>query len=436
MLSDIRKTIDYARRNGLTAAAAAAAERLSDRADTYRYIPATSLELGEQKVKSRRWKEEGRAPLISVVVPRHETPPEFLSAMRASVKSQSYGSYELIETEEAGFSDNINAGVSRASGEYIGILDHDDVLTPDALFCMAQAVIEEREAGRDPLLVYSDEDKFCEQDDGTQYFAPNIKPDFNYDYLLSNNYICHFTIVKADVVKKLGFRSRYDGAQDHDLFLRTALLAMQEAGSDVTAADGRCVHVPRVLYHWRSHGGSTAESGANKSYAFEAGKAAVMAHLESRGIKAAVSETMHRGFFRVNYFDDIFEARPDIGAIGGRLTDSLGRLRGGIYSAEGEVMFDGLPRGFSGGFTHRAACQQDAYAVDPVCMRVRPELLKELSSEAAAIIGEAAGKTASEHTDTERCLRLCREIRDRGYRILWDPEVEYRLGKSRTERQI
>ncbi|MBR5730852.1 MAG: glycosyltransferase, partial [Firmicutes bacterium] len=148
MLSDIRKTIDYARRNGLTAAAAAAAERLSDRADTYRYIPATSLELGEQKVKSRRWKEEGRAPLISVVVPRHETPPEFLSAMRASVKSQSYGSYELIETEEAGFSDNINAGVSRASGEYIGILDHDDVLTPDALFCMAQAVIEEREAGR------------------------------------------------------------------------------------------------------------------------------------------------------------------------------------------------------------------------------------------------------------------------------------------------
>ncbi len=437
MLSEILKTIDYAKRNGLTAAVVAAAERLCDRAAPYEYIPVTAVELEEQRKQYLRWKEAGKAPLISIVVPRHNTPPEFLEAMRASVAAQSYGGYELIETEEAGFSDNINAGIGRASGEFTGILDHDDVLTPDALFCMAKAIIDAREEGGDPLLVYSDEDKFTEDGGGLRYFAPNIKPDFNYDYLLSNNYICHFTLVKTGLVKELGFRSRYDGAQDHDLFLRIALAAMEEAGEGgAKTADAGFVHVPAVLYHWRSHGGSTAESGANKSYAFEAGKAAVMAHLDSRGIRAAVSETRHRGFFRVSYFDDIFEARPDIGAVGGKLTDGLGRMRGGLYSREGEVMFEGLPRGFSGGFTHRAACAQDAYAVDPLCMRVRPELMGKLSSEAVRIIREGEREKAVRHTDPDRCVRLCREIRDRGYRILWDPGVECRLGKNRTDGKI
>ena len=437
MLSEIRKTIDYAKRNGLTAAAVAAAERLCDRSVPYEYTPVTETELEEQRRQYLRWKEEGRAPLISVVVPRHDTPQHFLDAMRASVEAQSYGNYELIETEEAGFSDNINAGVKRASGEYTGILDHDDVLTPDALFRMAKAVIDEREAGRDPVLIYSDEDKFTEDSDGIRYFAPNIKPDFNYDYLLSNNYICHFTLMKTALVKALGFRSRYDGAQDHDLFLRIALAAMEEAGDGgAKTADAGFVHVPAVLYHWRSHGDSTAESGANKSYAFEAGKAAVMAHLDSRGIRAAVSETRHRGFFRVSYFDDIFEARPDIGAVGGKLTDGLGRMRGGLYSREGEVMFDGLPRGFSGGFAHRAACVQDAYAVDPLCMRVRPELMGELSAEAVRIIRDGERGETARHTDPDRCLRLCREIWDRGYRILWDPRMECRLGKNRTDGKI
>ncbi|MBR5116752.1 MAG: glycosyltransferase, partial [Lachnospiraceae bacterium] len=378
--ANIIKTIDYARRNGLTATIAAVRERLTDERQSYVYEAPTAEELDRQRTEMRQAVCAGKAPRISVVVPCHQTPPAYLAEMRASVEGQSYENFELILSEEpGGISENTNAGIARATGEYIGLLDHDDLLAPDALYHVARAILEAREKGVRPILVYTDEDKLTEESPGggQHFFAPNRKPDYNYDYLLSNNYICHFAVIEAETLKRLKLRSEYDGAQDHDLFLRLTADTEKRGWKPEEVF----LHVPRVLYHWRSHAASTAESGANKSWAHVAGKRAVMAHLSDRGIHAAVEEMPHRGFLRVHYFDDLFAARPDLGAIGGKLTDRRGRMVGGLYTDDGEILFDGLPAGYSGGFTHRAACAQDAEAVDLADVTIRPELLRELSQD-------------------------------------------------------
>ena len=142
-------------------------------------------------------------------------------------------------TENAGIAANTNQALPYARGEYIGLLDHDDVLTPDALYEMADAITKANDRGVRVAFAYSDEDK-CNGDE-TKYYDPNHKEDFNYDLILSNNYICHFLVMDADLMKKLAFRPECDGAQDYDLVLR--------AVSEVLAADGRSgeeriLHIP------------------------------------------------------------------------------------------------------------------------------------------------------------------------------------------------
>ena len=127
-----------------------------------------------------------------------------------------------------------------AAGEYILLCDHDDVLTPDALFHIAKAITEQKAD-----VIYTDEDKVSM--DGKHYFEPNFKPDYNLFRLRENNYICHIFAFKRSLLERTGtFRPEYDGAQDFDLILRCCEQAE------------RIVHIPRVLYHWRSHMNSTA----------------------------------------------------------------------------------------------------------------------------------------------------------------------------------
>ena len=431
--SSVRKTIDYARRNGVGAAVTAARERIRDGREKYVYEEPTAEELQAQRAESRAWAEKGSAPLISIVVPCYQTPPEFLDELKASVDAQSYENHELILSEESGgISANTNAGIRRAAGEYVALLDHDDVLPPDALYHMVKAVLDARRDGTRPVLVYSDEDKFTQENkaDGSRerrYFAPNRKPDYNYDYLLSNNYICHFTMVERQMLTELLLRPAFDGAQDHDLFLRVASETEREENGQVRQADRRFLPVPRVLYHWRVYGESTAESGANKSYAHDAGRRAVEEHLRGRGIRCRVEEMPHRGFFRVRYDGDIFAARPDIGAVGAKLTDRRGRMAGGLYAKDGTILFDGLPRGFSGGFNHRAVCAQDTPATDILGIRIRPEVLSDLPEEIRAFTKSREIGTMERQQRIDRSLALCREIRRRGYRILWDPAREVRV---------
>ena len=253
------------------------------------------------------------SPLISVAVPAYRTPEKFLAQMIDSLLAQTYGNWELciangspedsamkkvLEeytkkdsrirvselTENKGIAGNTNAALEMAQGEFVGLLDHDDLLAPNALYEIVRALDEDRNLD----AVYTDEDKVTTELD--EHFQPRLKPDFNLDLLRSNNYICHFFVVRRSIVQKVGgFCQEFDGAQDHDFIFRCIETA-EKVG-----------HIPEILYHWRTHKASTADNPASKMYAFDAGKRAIEAHLKRTGTEGIVSHTPDLGFFRVKY---------------------------------------------------------------------------------------------------------------------------------------
>lgn len=290
--------------------------------DWYEKVKPTEAELAEQRKISRKWKEE---PKISIVVPLYNTPETFLREMIESVMASTYENWELCLAdgtpgesvipaivqeyqqndrkiidkeasrvvyqklkENGGIAENTNAAIAMAGGDYIAFLDHDDVITPDALYEMADRIIKGRNQGKEPEVLYSDEDK---TDAGqTKVMDPHFKPDFNPDLLCSNNYITHFLVVKRELADRLGgIRKDFDGAQDYDFVLRATEQAKVIA------------HIPKILYHWRMHELSTAGDGDSKSYARDAGKRAIEAHLERIGVEGSVEPTQYFGFYRVNY---------------------------------------------------------------------------------------------------------------------------------------
>lgn len=470
MREAIGKTVSYAKRNGIAAAWYAARERLYDQHVPYSFAEETDAVLTQQRMQYEVWKREQVAPLISILVPCYKTPPVYFRELLQSVQKQTYGNWELIladatpseETEDEnelnenkiagilaeiapddnriiynhlklnnGISENTNRALELASGEYSCLLDHDDFLSENALYEMVEAIITRKTAdcrkteADEIYLLYSDEDK-C-NGDHSSYYEPNRKPDFNPDYLLSNNYICHLSMFRTDVLRQLGFRKAYDGAQDYDVILRTCALALEKK------SEGGIVHIPKVLYHWRCHEGSTASNPESKRYAYDAGRRAVEDYFRNRKIQVSVTDLSHVGFYRTAYLPDIFTARTDIGIVGGKLTDRKGKITGGIYDESGQLLYAGLPRGFSGGFQHRAVLQQDAWAVDLRCMKVRPEcweLYKELTGTAyCAGTGDLHSLPMEWKEDEirEKSMAFCRGVRERGYRILWDPQMVQRI---------
>ena len=252
-------------------------------------------------------------PLISIAVPAYQTPVEFLKQMIESLISQTYPEWELCIAnaspdneemqrvladysakdsrvrfcnlkENLGIAENTNRAFSMAKGEFMGLLDHDDLLAPNALYEIVQALQDHPQAD----ALYTDEDKVTTELD--EHFQPHLKPDFNLDLLRSNNYICHFFVVRRSIVEKAGgFRKEFDGAQDYDFIFRCTENARE------------VLHVPEILYHWRTHKASTADNPASKMYAFEAGKRAIEANLERTETKGVVSHTQDLGFYRVKY---------------------------------------------------------------------------------------------------------------------------------------
>jgi len=264
-------------------------------------------ELDRQEKKSKDSKVK-----FSVLVPIYRTPEVFLREMIESVKNQSYRNWELciadgsgdddragmiaqeyaakdpriryrlLEANE-GISGNTNQALKMAEGDYICLLDHDDLMTPDALYHLNKMIQSEQAD-----MVYSDEDKV--NSDGTAYFQPHFKSDFNLGLLRSNNYICHLFCVRRETALEVGgFSSEYDGAQDYDFILKCA-----ERSEHIS-------HVPRILYHWRCHEESTAANPESKRYAYDAGRRAVEDHLVRCGIPAVVKETDNPGFYRTRY---------------------------------------------------------------------------------------------------------------------------------------
>ena len=271
------------------------------------YIPT------EETLETQRKQKFDYSPLISIAVPAYQTPVEFLRQMIESLIVQTYSNWELCIVnaspdneemqkvlaeysagdsrvrfcnlkENLGIAENTNRAFAMAKGEFVGLLDHDDLLAPNALYEIVKILQDHPQAD----ALYTDEDKVTTELD--EHFQPHLKPDFNLDLLRSNNYICHFFVVRKSIVEKAGgFRKEFDGAQDYDFIFRC------------TENAGEVLHVPEILYHWRTHKASTADNPASKMYAFEAGKRAIEAHLERTGTKGEVSHTQDLGFYRVKY---------------------------------------------------------------------------------------------------------------------------------------
>lgn len=256
---------------------------------------------------------DGFNPKISLLVPVYQTSLPLLQRCIDSVRAQVYENWQLCLVDDASpdpkvyellqanaaFDSRIvvtrrernghisvtsNSALELADGEYIGLLDHDDELRPHALAEMVLAIAGNPGAG----LLYSDEDKL---DKNGLRFNPYFKPDFDIDLLRSQNYFCHFTVIEAGLMREAGgFRTGYEGSQDHDLFLRCVERLRPE----------QVVHVPRILYHWRAIEGSTALSRDAKDYASTAGVRAVAAHLE-RCHPQATAEELGHGHYRVRW---------------------------------------------------------------------------------------------------------------------------------------
>lgn len=261
----------------------------------------------EELLKQRNYKFLHN-PVISIVMPVYNPDDRYFKQTLNSIKNQTYENWQLCIGDAGnnkknkileeifgnddrvkyldipvnyGISGNSNKALELATGEYIGLMDHDDILTSDALFMIVSKLNE----GYD--IVYTDEDKTDEN--LNRYFSAYRKPDFNLNLFLSNNYMCHFTVISKKIIEEAGnFRSEYDGAQDYDLFLRC-----------IEKTD-RIGHVNKVLYHWRTVGGSTSGNPFNKEYAFDAGKRALQDYILRNNIKGVkVAQMEDPGYYRI-----------------------------------------------------------------------------------------------------------------------------------------
>ena len=253
---------------------------------------------------------------FSILVPLYNTPEHFLREMIESVTAQTYGKWELCLADGSddahafvgricqeyrqkdsrikyqklakneGISGNTNECYKMATGNYIALFDHDDLLHPCVLFAYMQAICE-----KDADYIYCDEATF-KGNSINHMITLHFKPDFAPDNLLANNYICHFSVFSRELLESGElFRSQFDGSQDHDMILR------------LTAKAKHIVHVPRILYYWRSHKGSVASSIDAKTYAIDAAKGAVADHLTKLGYRNFEIEST-RAFatiFRIKY---------------------------------------------------------------------------------------------------------------------------------------
>lgn len=254
---------------------------------------------------------------ISILVPLWNTPEEFLREMLDSVMNQTYENWELCladgsDPEHAyvgeickeygarakgrivyeklpkneGISGNTNACYGMATGEYIGLFDHDDILHPSVLYEYVKAINEQ---GADYL--YCDETTF-KNGDINKMLTMHFKPDYAPDTLRANNYICHFSVFSRELLEGTElFRTQFDGSQDHDMILR------------LTDNARKVVHVPKLLYYWRSHAGSVASGIGAKPYAIAAAKGAIADHLKKHGMNhfQITSTRACETIFRIRY---------------------------------------------------------------------------------------------------------------------------------------
>ena len=262
--------------------------------------------------KTIEYKKLKYKPLFSFIVPTYNVSKKYLSECLDSLLSQSYDNFEVcIADDHSSLEETINtlkeyekkdsrikvkyrdengmiskasnSAIDLAKGEFIVLVDNDDTIEKDALYYLALALNEDKNID----FIYTDEDKI---DFSGKYMEPHFKADYSPDTLMSVNYICHLSCIRKSLVDEVGrFRSKYDGAQDYDLFLR------------ITEKTNKIYHIDRVLYHWRQTATSTAGYLGNKNYAYVAGKRALEDALKRRGLKGEVLDNPRVSTYLVKY---------------------------------------------------------------------------------------------------------------------------------------
>jgi O-antigen biosynthesis protein len=431
-------------------------------------------------------------PLISILTPTFNADERFLTDAVESVVAQAYENWELILIDDGssdsrvrglleklghrdariqtGFQDHggissaLNAALSRARGDWIALLDHDDLLEPDALFRAIELLQNDREAD----VIYSDEDKILDR----KLAAPMLKPDWSPEFFCTHDYLGHFVVVRRDLAG-VGFRPEFDGAQDYDLLLR------------VSEETDRIRHVPRVLYHWRRTAESTAHNIRRKPGALEAGRRAIEEHLARRQENARVTIDWETHLYRVRreagsagisigisgaeaadrdriraktnfsnfeivtdlkeatgeyvlFLDSDLEpldenwlsamaeqlSNPKIGAVGARIvsSDDTVESAGLVLSPNGNVRsaFAGYARDFRGANRQLQAVRNYS-VVSMSCLLTRRELLHR------TFLGNAAG-SLDFGRDDRLCagVEYCLSLREQGLRTVSIPYAELR----------
>lgn len=266
-----------------------------------RFLPPADVLAAQRAEDTADW------PTLSICVPLYDTPAPYLREMLDSVLAQSCPNWQLcladastgdgvqqilqayrderircVRVENKGIAANTNAAAALAAGEYLALLDHDDVLSPDAVYAVLRTV---RDTGA--AFVYSDEALF--ETDVRRPTVGHFKPDFAPDYLDCCNYICHFSAFRKDLFAAVGgLDPACDGSQDHDLFLKLSERAAP-------------VHIPRVLYYWRVHALSTSAGTGAKPYVAAAARRAIAGHLARTGKRGAVEDGLFPSTYRVKY---------------------------------------------------------------------------------------------------------------------------------------
>lgn len=267
----------------------------------------------EEELEEQRRDIFPREVKFSIVVPLYNTPEEFLHEMIQSVLDQTYENWELCMADGSdsehqsiekicrqyirkdsrikyrklernlGISENTNACIDMASGDYIALFDHDDLLHPAALHEVMKAI-----CGQNADFIYTDENTFHRKPEDA--YCPHFKPDFAPDTLRSYNYICHFTVFQSSLLNQTGkFQGEFDGSQDYDMILR------------LTECASHIIHIPEILYYWRAHQDSVAEKIDAKPYTLHAARCAIKAHLDRVGLKGKVLDSIVPSTYRICY---------------------------------------------------------------------------------------------------------------------------------------
>ena len=250
-------------------------------------------------------------PLISVVIPVYNADPNYLRDCLDSVLAQSYKNFEICLADDAStsvetkavlkeyeknkkikivyrkknghISKATNSALKLAKGEFVALMDNDDVIPTDALYEVVKVLNQDKKID----MIYTDEDKLDEE--GSRCY-PNFKPDYAPDTFMSVNYISHLGVLRRSIINKIGgFREGFEGAQDYDLYLR------------FFEQTDRIYHIPKILYHWRMTEGSTAKNISKKDYALERGKKALEDALKRRKIKGKVNIAKNCPYYIVDY---------------------------------------------------------------------------------------------------------------------------------------